>query len=401
MAALPLLASAQSGSPASADPSPPAQENSIALAQSPSDAPAVEGSWWRGITVNGFMSLSYSYNTNQPVDRINQYRVFDFNDDEPQLDVSQLVIQRAIDKPNQFGFRFNMIAGSGVPEVTAAYGLFRSCQTGIAHHFDIPEMYVSYIAPLGKGLRFDAGKFATHMGAEVIGGYDGYNDEFSRGFIFGYGVPFTHTGVKATYAFNGKISAMFLVTNGWDDFQRLNHGVSIGGQVAWTPRKSTALYFNWIHGPNMPKDSIDNREAVEVVGSWKATSKLTLGFDGLYAHEENGVARGHDAIWKGIAGYSKYALTPQFSLAFRAELFADNGGTRTGVPQTLRGFTWTPEYDMPARLSAVSEHFRKVDGKVAVRGEVRLDLSDKDVFLREDRWVSQQFTTAVNLIYLF
>jgi hypothetical protein len=68
-------------------------------------------------------------------------------------------------------------------------------------------LYLSYIAPLGKGLRFDAGKFATHMGSEVIGGYDGYNDEFSRGFIFGFGVPFTHTGVKATYAFTSKISA--------------------------------------------------------------------------------------------------------------------------------------------------------------------------------------------------
>ena len=68
-----------------------------------------------------------------------------------------MVIQRTIEKPNQFGFRFNVIAGSGVPEITAAYGLFRSCTTTIAHHVDIPEMYLSYIAPLGKGLRFDAG----------------------------------------------------------------------------------------------------------------------------------------------------------------------------------------------------------------------------------------------------
>ena len=52
------------------------------------------------------------------------------------------------------------------------------------------------------------GKYATHMGYEVIGGYDGYNDNFSRGFIFGYGIPFTHTGLKATYAFNSKIAAM-------------------------------------------------------------------------------------------------------------------------------------------------------------------------------------------------
>ena len=115
--------------------------------------------------------------------------------------MAQLVIQRAVEKPNQFGFRVNMIAGSGVPEVTAAYGMFRNMDTGVAHHFDVPEMYVSYIAPLGKGLRFDAGKMASHLGSEIIGGYDGYNDEFSRGFIFGFGVPFTYTGVKATYAF--------------------------------------------------------------------------------------------------------------------------------------------------------------------------------------------------------
>lgn len=86
----------------------------------------------------------------------------------------------------------------------------------IAHHFDIPELYFSYVAPLGKGLRFDVGKFATPLGYEVIGGYDGYNDNFSRGFVFGYGVPLTHTGVKASYAFNSKISSALLVTNGCD-----------------------------------------------------------------------------------------------------------------------------------------------------------------------------------------
>jgi hypothetical protein len=288
-----------------------------------------------------------------------------------------------------------------VPEVTAAYGLFRNCKTMVAQHVDIPEIYLSYIAPLGKGLRFDAGKFATHMGSEVIGGYDGYNDEFSRSFLFGFGVPFTHTGVKATYAFNDKISAMFLVTNGWDEFQRFNHGYSFGGQLVLTPTKSTAFYFNWIHGPGMPHDDVDDRDAFEVVGSWKTTSKLNLGFDSLYAHEENGVCLGHDAIWKGITGYLKYAFTPKFSLAFRGEVFNDGGGTRTGIPQTLREFTWTPEYDMAAKLSKISEHFKKLDGKLVVRGDIRLDLSNQQVFQRSDQWVTNQFTTAVNLIYLF
>ncbi len=130
--------------------------------------------------------------------------------------------------------------------------------------------------------------------------------------------------------------------------------------------------------------------------------KLTLGGDGLYGHEENGVAIGHDALWKGLAGYAKYGLTSKFSLAFRGEVFYDGGGTRTGTDQTLQGFTFTPEYDLSARFSRLNSHFRKADGKFAVRGEVRQDLSNKNVFLEGSNPIKRgQFTSAVNLIYLF
>ena len=36
---------------------------------------------------------------------------------------------------------------------------------------------------------------------EVIEGYDGWNDQYSRSLLFGYAIAFTHTGVKATYPF--------------------------------------------------------------------------------------------------------------------------------------------------------------------------------------------------------
>ena len=378
------------------------------FAQDSTPAPAASDAtetkaWWQTITANGFASLSYGYNTNQPYDRLNQFRVFDFNDNQPQLDMAQLVIQRAIEKRNQFGFRINMIAGSAVPEVTAAYGMFRNMETGIAHHFDIPELYVSYIAPLGKGLRFDAGKMASHLGSEIIGGYDGYNDEFSRGFIFGFGVPFTYTGVKATYAFTSKVTGMVVLVNGWDEFQRYNHGYSWGSQITVTPTKTTTLYFNFIHGPERPRDDRDQRSVGEIVGSWKTTPRLNLGFDAIYGHEENAVAPGQDAIWKGLAGYVKYGFTPKFSLAFRGEVFNDGGGTRTGVNQTLQGYTFTPEYDMAAKLSDVASWLKKLDGKFVIRGDIRLDHSNRDVFLTDSpQWlVPQQFTVAINLIYLF
>lgn len=51
------------------------------------------------------------------------------------------------------------MVGSGVPEVTASYGMFRSKQTGKGQAYDLPEFYLSYIVPVGKGLRLDGGKF--------------------------------------------------------------------------------------------------------------------------------------------------------------------------------------------------------------------------------------------------
>jgi len=358
--------------------------------------------WWRDISTNGSLSFSYTYNVNDPIPRINQFRVFDFNDDDPQLDVAQLIIQRAISEPEQFGFRIDFLAGSGVPEVTAAYGLFRDTRTGVAHHFDIQQMFVSYIAPIGKGVRFDLGKFVSRMGYEVLGGYDGYSDNFSHGFMFGYGIPGTHTGGKATYAFNSKIAAMLTICNGWDDFQRLNHAYTVAAQLAFTPVKTFNVAFNFIHGPERRQDSHDQRAAYEVVAQWKPVLRLTLGGDGLYGHEENGVAVGHDALWKGLAGYAKYSLTSRFSLAFRGEVFNDGGGTRTGTDQTLEGFTFTPEYDMSVKLSRLNSHFAKADGKFAVRGEVRLDLSNKNVFLQGSvPTLKHQFTSAVNLTYQF
>jgi hypothetical protein len=388
MLASPLFLCAQSSGPAD----PPA---------SPSTNTVEGRSWWRGITTDGFVSLSYTYNTNDPSPRVNQFRVFDFNDDDPQLDVAQLVMQRPVSEPGQFGFRLNMMAGSGVPEITASYGLFRDPTTGIAHHFDIPEFYVSYIVPLGKGLRLDGGKFVTHFGYEVIGGYDGYNDNFSRGFIFGYGIPFTHTGVKAGYPFSGRISAAILLTNGCDAVTRLNGGVTFGSQVAVATSKTTSLTFNFLHGPEQPHNAHNQRSVYELTGTWKVVSRLGLGIDGLYADEDHAASNGSDAIWKGLAGYSKYSFTKRFSLAFRGEVFADVGGSRTGTSQTLRGFTLTPEYVLPANLSRLKSEFRRLDGKVVIRGEFRKDFSDQNVFRRDTSFVRQQFTTAVNLIYLF
>jgi hypothetical protein len=159
------------------------------------------------VVLNGYASGSYSVNANHPAAGINQLRVFDFDDRALKLDLVELVLQRPITKPGEFGFRVDADAGQSMPRITAAAGLFRNPE-GTAGNFDLRQVVLSYIVPIGGGLRLDAGKFVTHIGLDVIDGVDGYNGNATRGFLFGYGEPYTHTGLKATYPLASTVNAM-------------------------------------------------------------------------------------------------------------------------------------------------------------------------------------------------
>ncbi len=140
--------------------------------------------WYRAITVNAFAEASYTYNFNRPDSGLNTLRVFDYDDQELKLDLVEVVVQEPASKRGDFGFRLDATVGQSVPKVAAAYGLFRDLDTGKAHDYDIHQMFVSWVAPLGKGLKIDAGKFITAFGMEVIEGYDGYNDNQTRAEMF-------------------------------------------------------------------------------------------------------------------------------------------------------------------------------------------------------------------------
>ena len=148
-----------------------------------SGAAAEAAPWYREIGLNGLVSVSYVGNFNSPASGKNQFRVFDADNGTFKLDVAELDVQRAVSGAGDVGFRVDIAFGS-ISKVTAASGLFRD-ENGEAGDLDIHQAFLSYIAPAGRGLRFDAGKFTTHLGYEVIEGYDGFNDNQSHSFLFG------------------------------------------------------------------------------------------------------------------------------------------------------------------------------------------------------------------------
>ncbi len=355
------------------------------LGSAAGQAPATEP-WYQQITLNGLFSTTYSYNFNRPASGTNQFRVFDFDDGTFKVDVFELAVQHPVAKAGDAGFRVDAEAGQSIPRISAAYGLFRDA-SGKAQDFDLKQVFVSYIAPLGRGLRIDAGKFVTQHGYEVIEGYDGYNDNVTRSFLFGYAIPFTHTGVRATYPFSDSLSAMLMVVNGWDNAKDNNSAKSIGGQVAYAPRGALSLTLSGMVGPERTNDNHDNRTLLDLVVVWHPAARVTVGLNADYGTEAGAVVEGRTATWKGAAAYVRVGLGAATSLALRLERFDDSDGARTGVAQRLSEITLTPEHHVGSHL--------------IVRGDLRLDRSDRPVVEKAAGMADHQGTICGNLIYVF
>ncbi|HJQ10343.1 MAG TPA: porin [Gemmatimonadaceae bacterium] len=336
------------------------------------------------IAVNAFVSTAYEYNGNRPSTGTSSYRVFDYNDNSFNVDVAELVVQMATSKPNDFGFRVDMVAGKSIPKVSKA-------QDQTVNKADVQQLFASYIAPLGSGLRVDVGKYVTHMGYELIEGYDGYNDNYSRSILFGFAIPFTHTGVKASYTINSKVAGMIEVVQGWDLVHDNNGAKSIGAQLTLTPATPVSVILGWIGGPELPNDNHTRRNVFDLVTTYKPTGALTFAVNADYGIEDGTsvVRPGDDAKWKGIGGYATYALTSQFSVALRAETLHDDGGVRLGTttPATLSEITLTPTWKF-------TDHF-------VVRGEVRHDWANQEIITRRGTVSDRQTTAAANFIVVY
>jgi hypothetical protein len=371
--------------------------SSPALAQSPGDPPAQPATppttpWYQAISVNGLVSASYEANFNNPASRTNQFRVFDTDEGSATLDEVELVVQRAISSPGQAGFRVDLTLGT-MSRVTAAAGLFRDA-SGEAGDLDMRQAFASYIAPLGKGLRIDVGKFVTHVGYEVSDGYDGFNDNHTRGLLFGYAEPITHTGVRLSYPFGEKVSGQVLVVNGWDNAVDNNTGKSVGAQLAWTVSPRLAVTMNYLGGPEQPNNNDHLRHLADLVVVAKLAPAVTLVGVYDYGHEAavrladtagGGVM---DSSWQGVAGYARYALSARAAVTLRAEWFDDPEGARTQYAQTLKEVTLTPEF--------------RVLPTFIVRGDLRRDQSDRAVFEQGDGSFGHgQTTVSVNVLFVF
>ncbi|MBC8288299.1 MAG: porin [Nitrospinae bacterium] len=342
----------------------------------------------KDIEVHGFASSSYSYNFDQPSDNVNRLRVYDDDDNSFKFDTGELVIKKDATNIGDVGFRMDLTFGFSGPKTNKATG---TAAATTDDDFDLQIGFVQYNAPIGNGLLIDFGKFATHVGAEVMDGYDGWNYTFSRSFLFNFG-PFTHTGVRMQYAVSDTVEVLGVLTNGQDNQTDNNSAKGFGGQVSWAPVDNVALYFNYFGSAESQtgdtKNTNDLRNFYDVVADIGVCKNVSLNLNFLYGSEDNANGVNLDAEWWGFSGIVRYDVNEWLSLNFRGQVFDDKDGFRSSTVQKLTAFTFTPEV--------------RVNNNMVVRAEYRHDDSDATPFIDSNGTAKDtQDTVAFNALFYF
>ncbi len=357
-----------------------------------------------GISVHALVDAGYEHNFNQPNFNTNVFRAWD--QDGFQLTQGNLHIER----DGTVGFVTDINVGQVANSISSVTHYSNQAFVG-GQWIDATQYYLTYTAPFGSGVSFEAGRFVTLLGAEIIPVYNNQNFNESRGLVFNLGEPLTHTGVRASYTFNDYVSATAGLNNGWDDpAANSNGGPNFEGELTLNNKdKSVSLVVNGIVGPNAiggangKQASNSNLGAIDPIATWKPSfvPNLTLQAEYLYASQDGPVINGHSASWQGAAGYVVYDFTPAIESATRAEFFDDMDGYRTnGEAQTLWEITQTISYKVPEVTGLIARLEYRHDNSSQNSFTNNNSVFTNGVFTGQHLWHGQD-TLAANFIYAF
>jgi hypothetical protein len=300
------------------------------------------------IHLTGLIDWYYQFSFNHPLPGTNLVppRAFDIKNDSFSLSLVEVNLTQAATAKSPIGFtatftlgktadlvHFTEPGGTPNPGKLSNDTIYKYTQ----------QLFGTYVTPGSQPFTMDFGKFVTLMGFELI--ESSTNDNYSRGLLFTYAIPFYHTGLRITRPLSSTLAAQLHLVNGWNNVEDDNSGKSIGVQFAWNPNSAWTWVVNWMGGDESTGAALPanlNVQLVDLLGIWRPTDRLKLGINVDYASAfKAGAAGGH---WSGQAVYLRYQLNKRSALAVRLEHFEDTNGLRTGTAQNLNSATATFEY---------------------------------------------------------
>jgi hypothetical protein len=242
-------------------------------------------------------------------------------------------------------------------------------ETGITQ--SVKQAYLTF-APSGK-VTFTAGKFATHVGYELLDPQ--LNRNYSMSYMFSYG-PFSHTGLKMDVALSSTAGFMIGVANPTDYISAPFANKFFLAQFhAGTANGKFTAYLNYVGGKDTSKIILS-----------KITDKFGIGANGTVKFvKPNGVS---SEKWGGAAIYLNVDPTDKFGFTVRGEKFWDK--------HNVTGYFGTNLYEVTATLN-----IKPVPG-LMIMPELRLDGAKDNYFIKHDgTGTKSTFSMLLAAVYSF
>jgi hypothetical protein len=310
-----------------------AQDKPADATPPPPDPDKVTLNFFRNTEIGGLVDGYWQYNSNKVPP---SYQAFNVLYNSFDVSMAEFWVAKAPTADSPIGYKIRTTFGSAADIMASASGQFLK----ESPYKNIEEAFGSYLAPVGKGLQIDVGKFVTNAGAEVIEAKDDFN--YSRSLLFQLAIPLYHSGVRLTYSPNDKVTLMGGVINGWNVVNDNNTAKSVMASVTFKPTGSVSIIENYIGGPEQPNDNSNWRTLSDTVLSYTVNPQVSLMANYDYGHDTS-AADGSSVHWQGVAGYLKYQANKYVALIPRVEYYNDASGFSTGIVQNLTGATVTLE----------------------------------------------------------
>jgi len=339
---------------------------------------------------SGSLDGSYNYLARRNVFTSDVYnRLFDL--DENGFTIQQLTLTLKNQPNHGFGGLITLVAGRD------AFNLTPNGLNANAFHIQdfgltTPDAYGSY---QGDSFLLKFGEFRSIAGIESYSYVSNLN--FSRSILNGYAQPGSHVGLIATKTFNDRWSFTIGSSNGWNTIEKPLQQDTIEAGISYTPNPNFSFFIDIYSGLMYGTDYDESgpqgwRNLFDFYGTLKITSALSLSLNYDYAFQTKAVLPDGDtgrATWQGLAGYISYVLTEKLQTNFRAEIFEDSNGYRTGVRQNWREVTLTLGYQPIKSLM--------------IEIETRHDFSNVDAFVDKNGSGTNgnQQSYALNMYYTF
>jgi hypothetical protein len=210
----------------------------------------------------------------------------------------------------------------------------------------VKQAYISY-AP-SSAIKFTIGKWATHIGYELLDAYSNRNYSMSYGFSYG---PFFHTGLKADISLGGKSAFMIGIANPTDFSSTASlDKVFIAQFSTGSKDDKFKAFLNYQGGKNLSQ--------FDLVLNGVLSSKFGINYDGTIRSDSKN-------SWSSNAVYFNYDPTSKFGLTLRGEYFDDTKSV-AGVGSSVFATTLSANFHID---------------NLTIIPEIRLDNAKDNIFL--------------------